>query len=111
LPSIPFSVSPNGFGFSGCNDIFIPCEVKADKSFRISGQTSSTANVCPIDYDRQYLQVIAYADGYGIDNANFYLTKNGTRIIDFIRVLASEQVISLPQNTISPIATTTTQLH
>jgi hypothetical protein len=85
LPQIPFIVYETGLGFSGCNDIFIPCQATITRDFKAYGQASSTLKYCTIDNDRQYLQVLTYLDGYGIDGNNFYLTKSGYRIVDFIK--------------------------
>jgi hypothetical protein len=50
--------------------------------------------------------VITYADGFGIDGSNFYLTKLGYRIVDFIRTVASGQVVPLPITAVYPIINT-----
>ena len=84
LPSIPFLVTTNGFAFSGCNDIFIPCYTNSNNMFKVNGQITSTMRQCQINYDQSYIQIIAYADGYGINGVNFYLTKLGIKIVDFV---------------------------
>lgn len=67
LPAIPFTLTDNGFSFSGCNDQKITLQAGADKSVQFLGRTTSTFKSCPSDNDQNYIDAIGLADAYGVD--------------------------------------------
>ena len=77
-------MSETGFTFTGCNTINIPIQLNADSTIQISSQATSTLKVCNVDNDSDYINAITFADGYGIEGNNFYLTTQNFRFIDFI---------------------------
>lgn len=68
----------------------------ADGKFNVNGQSTSTLRYCPTDYDRFYLFAIAYANGYVVEANNFYLTKNGNKIVDFVKPSDSNNSPKVP---------------
>ena len=84
LPLISANVTASTIGFTGCNSVSIGYEARSSGTFRSVGPATTTLKFCTVDYDGKYIEAIQSADSYQRVGARLFLTKNGSRIVEFI---------------------------